>query len=282
MTRGFWRDPERYLDTYWRRFPGIWTHGDWASVDEDGYWFLHGRSDDTLNIAGKRIGPAEIESAAVAHPAVSEAAAVGIPHEVKGEVAWVFCALVPGREPGDELAAEIKAAVAGSSERRSSPTACSSSAPCRRREAPRSCGVRCGRRRSGPTRATCRHSRTPRPWRRSPMPSEPRTALVTGGGRDRRRHRPRARRGRLVGRRRSAIARPDRGGRTGDRRAGRRARCGGPRVRGARRRRGGDVDLLVANAGIGGQGQPTWEAEPEDCGASSRSTSWASICRAER
>ena len=61
MTRGFWRDPERYLDTYWRRFPGIWTHGDWASVDEDGYWFLHGRSDDTLNIAGKRIGPAEIE-----------------------------------------------------------------------------------------------------------------------------------------------------------------------------------------------------------------------------
>jgi acetyl-CoA synthetase len=112
MTRGFWRDPERYLDTYWRRFPGIWTHGDWASVDEDGYWFLHGRSDDTLNIAGKRIGPAEIESAAVAHPAVAEAAAVGIPDEVKGEVAWVFCALVPGREPGEELAAEIRSAVA--------------------------------------------------------------------------------------------------------------------------------------------------------------------------
>jgi acetyl-CoA synthetase len=113
MTRGFWRDPERYLDTYWRRFPGVWTHGDWASVDDDGYWFLHGRSDDTLNIAGKRIGPAELESAVVAHPAVSEAAAVGIPHEVKGEVAWVFCALVPGREPSDELAAEVKAAAAG-------------------------------------------------------------------------------------------------------------------------------------------------------------------------
>jgi acetyl-CoA synthetase len=97
MTRGFWGDPERYLETYWRRFPGIWTHGDWASVDADGYWFLHGRSDDTLNIAGKRIGPAEIESAAVAHPAVIEAAAVGVPHEVKGEVAWVFCVLAPGR-----------------------------------------------------------------------------------------------------------------------------------------------------------------------------------------
>ena len=96
MTRGFWRDPERYLETYWRRFPGVWTHGDWASVDEDGYWFLHGRSDDTLNIAGKRIGPAELESAAVAHPRCAEAAAVGVPHEVKGEVAWVFCVLAPG------------------------------------------------------------------------------------------------------------------------------------------------------------------------------------------
>ena len=98
MTRGFWGDPERYLETYWRRFPGVWTHGDWASVDEDGYWFLHGRSDDTLNIAGKRIGPAELESAAVAHPAVSEAAAVGVPHEVKGEVAWLFCVLAPGAD----------------------------------------------------------------------------------------------------------------------------------------------------------------------------------------
>jgi acetyl-CoA synthetase len=113
MTRGFWHDRERYLDTYWRRFPGIWTHGDWASVDEDGYWFLHGRSDDTLNIAGKRIGPAELESAVVAHPAVAEAAAVGVPHEVKGEVAWIFCVVTPPNEPGDELAAELAALVAG-------------------------------------------------------------------------------------------------------------------------------------------------------------------------
>ena len=117
MTRGFWRDPERYLDSYWRRFPGIWTHGDWASVDEDGDWFLHGRSDDTLNIAGKRIGPAEIESAAVGHPAVSEAAAVGVPHEVKGEVAWVFCVLMPGaaateQEIRDCVASELGKAFA--------------------------------------------------------------------------------------------------------------------------------------------------------------------------
>ncbi|MDP8911328.1 MAG: AMP-binding protein [Actinomycetota bacterium] len=112
MTRGIWGDRERYLDTYWRRFPGVWTHGDWASVDEDGYWFLHGRSDDTLNIAGKRIGPAELESAAVGHRAVAEAAAIGVPHEVKGEVAWVFCVAKPGVEAGEGLAREVGAVVA--------------------------------------------------------------------------------------------------------------------------------------------------------------------------
>ena len=108
MTRGIWGDPERYLDTYWRRFPGVWTHGDWASIDEDGYWFLHGRSDDTLNIAGKRIGPAELESAAVNHPAIAEAAAIGVPHEVKGEVVWLFCVKRPGVEATpDEVALAV-------------------------------------------------------------------------------------------------------------------------------------------------------------------------------
>jgi acetyl-CoA synthetase len=113
MTRGFWRDPQRYLDTYWRRLPGVWVHGDWASVDEDGFWFLHGRSDDTLNIAGKRIGPAELESAAVAHPAVGEAAAVGVPHAVKGEVAWIFCCLLPGAEAAPAEVADAVAAALG-------------------------------------------------------------------------------------------------------------------------------------------------------------------------
>jgi acetyl-CoA synthetase len=111
MTRGIWGDDERYLESYWRRFPGVWTHGDWASIDDDGYWYLHGRSDDTLNIAGKRIGPAELESAALDHPSVAEAAAIGVPHEVKGETAWIFVALKPGAE---EDAAGIKAAVAAS------------------------------------------------------------------------------------------------------------------------------------------------------------------------
>jgi acetyl-CoA synthetase len=112
MTRGIWGDRERYLETYWRRFPGVWTHGDWASVDEDGYWYLHGRSDDTLNIAGKRIGPAELESAALGHPGVAEAAAIGVPHDVKGEVAWVFCVARPDVEASEATATEVGAAVA--------------------------------------------------------------------------------------------------------------------------------------------------------------------------
>jgi acetyl-CoA synthetase len=105
MTRGVWGDSERYLDTYWRRFPGIWTHGDWASIDDDGYWYLHGRSDDTLNIAGKRIGPAELESAAMASGIVAEAAAIGVPHSVKGEVAWIFCVPKPDAKPDEKKVA---------------------------------------------------------------------------------------------------------------------------------------------------------------------------------
>lgn len=107
MTRGFWHDRERYLDAYWRRIPGIWVHGDWALVDEDGYWYIQGRSDDTLKVAGKRVGPAEVESAAVGHPAVLEAAAVGVPHEIKGEAIVVFCVLRPGETDDPALRASI-------------------------------------------------------------------------------------------------------------------------------------------------------------------------------
>jgi acetyl-CoA synthetase len=112
MTRGFWRDPDRYLDTYWSRFPNVWVHGDWAEIDADGFWFIRGRSDDTIKVAGKRVGPAEVESAAVAHPAVQEAAAIGVPHEVKGETVTVFCILRPGNAPTAELAEEIRQVVA--------------------------------------------------------------------------------------------------------------------------------------------------------------------------
>ena len=112
MTRGFWRDPDRYVETYWSRFPGIWVHGDWALIDPDGYWYIQGRSDDTLKVAGKRVGPAEVESAAVAHPAVVEAAAVGIPHDVKGESIAVFCVLRPGETDSSDLRASISSVVA--------------------------------------------------------------------------------------------------------------------------------------------------------------------------
>ena len=112
-TRGVWGDPERYLETYWSRFPGIWTHGDWASVDADGYWFLHGRSDDTLNIAGKRIGPAELESAAIGSGIVAEAAAIGVPHDVKGEVAWIFCVARHGEAQDDDAVADAVTGVLG-------------------------------------------------------------------------------------------------------------------------------------------------------------------------
>ena len=116
MTRGFWKDgrgeDSRYMQAYWSRWPDTWVHGDWARIDDEGYWYIEGRSDDTLKVAGKRVGPAEVESAAVAHPAVSEAAAVGVPHEIKGEAIVVFCVLRPGRDGSDALAAEIKDKIA--------------------------------------------------------------------------------------------------------------------------------------------------------------------------
>jgi acetyl-CoA synthetase len=112
MTRGFWGDPERYEETYWSRWPGIWAHGDWAEIDVDGFWYIHGRSDDTLKVAGKRVGPAEVESAAVSHPAVLEAAAIGVPHEIKGEAIVVLCVLRPGETDHEALRADIARRVA--------------------------------------------------------------------------------------------------------------------------------------------------------------------------
>ena len=97
MARGFWGDPARYLDSYWSRWPGVWVHGDWARIDEDSHWFIPGRSDDTLNVAGKRIGPAEVESAMVAHPDVLEVAVIGVPDERVGTAMIAFC--VPAEPP---------------------------------------------------------------------------------------------------------------------------------------------------------------------------------------
>jgi acetyl-CoA synthetase len=106
MTQGFWNDRERYLEAYWSRLPGVWVHGDWARIDAAGYWYITGRSDDTIKVAGKRIGPAEVESAAVAHPLVVEALAVGVPDELKGESIALFAVVRDGSERS-ELAASI-------------------------------------------------------------------------------------------------------------------------------------------------------------------------------
>jgi acetyl-CoA synthetase len=113
MTRGFWKDPERYLQSYWDRFPGVWVHGDFAVLDDDGFYFILGRSDDTIKVAGKRVGPAEIENVLVAHPAVIEAAAVGVPDELKGQAVIAFVVLQPGIVPDGHLHDDLTAWVAG-------------------------------------------------------------------------------------------------------------------------------------------------------------------------
>lgn len=107
MTQGFWRDPKRYEETYWSRFPGVWVHGDWARIDEHGQWFIEGRSDDTIKIAGKRLGPAEVESLLVAHPDVVEAAAIEVPHEVKGGALVCFVVVQQGVAANEALRAEL-------------------------------------------------------------------------------------------------------------------------------------------------------------------------------
>lgn len=123
MTRGFWQDDERYLETYWSRWQDVWVHGDWAAIDDDGQWYILGRSDDTVNVAGKRVGPAEFESVLVSHPAVSEAGAVGVPHPVKGAEVVCFCVLISGSEASGKLARELVETVATEMGRPLKPTA---------------------------------------------------------------------------------------------------------------------------------------------------------------
>ena len=108
MTRGFWNDNQRYLDTYWSRWENVWVHGDFVAIDEDGLWYILGRSDDTLKIAGKRLGPAEVESILVHHEDVVESAAIGVPDEIKGNALVVFCVLKENVEPGEDLRKALK------------------------------------------------------------------------------------------------------------------------------------------------------------------------------
>lgn len=108
MARGFWKDPERYLETYFSRFENTWVHGDWAQVDEDGHWYILGRSDDTLKVAGKRVGPAEVESILVSHANVIEAAVIGIPDEVKGNSLVAFCVTHANAAADEKLIEDLR------------------------------------------------------------------------------------------------------------------------------------------------------------------------------
>ena len=108
MTRGFWKDPERYLETYWNRWPKTWVHGDWARLDDDGTWYLLGRSDDTIKVAGKRLGPAEVEAALDGHPAVAASAAIGVPDPIKGSSVVCFVVLAPPNQPSETLKTALK------------------------------------------------------------------------------------------------------------------------------------------------------------------------------
>ncbi len=107
MLRGIYKSPDRYKNTYWSKFPGIYLAGDVTRRDDDGYFWIQGRSDDVLKISGHRIGNSEVESALVSHPMVAEAAVIGKPHELKGESITSYVVLKRGIEPSDALRIEL-------------------------------------------------------------------------------------------------------------------------------------------------------------------------------
>jgi acetyl-CoA synthetase len=101
MTRGLWNAPDLFIESYWSRVPDVWMHGDWASQDSDGFWYLHGRSDDALNVGGRRIGPSEVEEVVLEDHAVDDAAAIALPHKIKGEAIWCFVSGAGLAQSGD-------------------------------------------------------------------------------------------------------------------------------------------------------------------------------------
>lgn len=108
MTHGFWQDPERYLETYWNRWPGTWVHGDLAEVHPDGIWQLHGRSDDTIKVSGRRVGPAEIEAALLRDSRILEAAVIGVPDDLRGQRVVAFAVVRDTAEEQDVRAAAAR------------------------------------------------------------------------------------------------------------------------------------------------------------------------------
>jgi acetyl-CoA synthetase len=112
MLRGIYKDPERYVSQYWSTYPGKYLTGDSAKIDEDGYFWIIGRVDDVIKVSGYRLGTAEIESALVSHPAVSEAAAIGMPHEIRGNCIYAYVILRAGQTASPQLVEELAQHVA--------------------------------------------------------------------------------------------------------------------------------------------------------------------------
>jgi acetyl-CoA synthetase len=111
MTKSLWSGDERYLEEYWSRFDDMWDHGDWAQKDAEGFWFLHGRSDDVLNVAGRKVGPAEVEGALIDHEAVNAAVAIGAPDDTKGTAVVTYVVLNDGYEESDQLREDLRTQV---------------------------------------------------------------------------------------------------------------------------------------------------------------------------
>jgi acetyl-CoA synthetase len=112
MAMTIYKEDERYKQQYWTTYPGMYCAGDSAKRDKDGYFWVIGRTDDVIKVSGYRLGTAEVESALVSHPAVAEAAVIGLPHEVKGQAIHCYCMLRQGHQPSDDLAEAIRNHVA--------------------------------------------------------------------------------------------------------------------------------------------------------------------------
>ena len=180
MLRTIWGDDERYVQTYFSKWPGrpdLYFPGDGAKRDEDGYFWILGRVDDVLNVAGHRIGTMEVESALVEHPAVAEAAVVGKTHELKGQAIAAFVTLREGLQAQQRArATSCGSSSPKKSARSPSPTTSCSPPTCRRRARARSCGVCCATSPRVARSATRRRLPIPTWSRRSRTSTRPRRA----------------------------------------------------------------------------------------------------------
>jgi acetyl-CoA synthetase len=173
QMRTVYGDHKRFIETYFSTFPGKYFTGDGARRDEDGYWWITGRVDDVINVAGHRLGTAEVESALVAHPKVAEAAVVGYPHDIKGQGIYAFVTLKVGHEPAEPLRSELVQWVRKQIGPIASPDLINGRRACPRPARARSCAASCAR--SPPT--------STRPWvtpRRWPTPQWSPTSWRTG------------------------------------------------------------------------------------------------------